>query len=300
MCNSFSKRKQTKSHTNYQDLQYFSFQQLQKDVMSSKFYKTIPPSVFKEDEDILKKYVTSCLEFSWLQILENKDIKIESNVKNLSKKSPKYKKIRRDQILAWPALVDGQGCIFNGCDVELIDKNAPKPQSTGQNTRQSQSVTQPKTITDESQDKQTDSQRSSLENSEEKDSLQPEFEKRGSRVQTTGRALPITEEQNEQTYKLTGRPAPGQTTPRAKLEETQSNTGSNMPEKNKEIKNATPRAETVDIQNETKSISDKSKKVNTTASRVKTDVKRNGKGRNAADKSKEHTIKETNLEKLNF
>ena len=62
----------------------------------------------KETEETFRNYITKCLEFCWMQILENKDVTLEDNLKNLSKIMPhKYKQIQASKVtVTWPALVD--------------------------------------------------------------------------------------------------------------------------------------------------------------------------------------------------
>ena len=73
---------------------------------TSKAFKPIQAKG-KAAENALETYATKCLEFCWIQILENKDVKLEDNLKQLGKVMPKSKKVTDSKfIVTWPALVD--------------------------------------------------------------------------------------------------------------------------------------------------------------------------------------------------
>ena len=81
-------------------------------------------------------YIIKCLEFCWIQILENKEVMIEDNLKALSKIMPhKYKKIEPSKVtVTWPALVDTENIVEDAVLENKADMAAvrlSKKQTTG-------------------------------------------------------------------------------------------------------------------------------------------------------------------------
>ena len=89
------------------------FQTLIEKVTTSKKFKPIGTKD-KATGNALESYITKCLAFCWIQILENKDVKLEDKLKPLSKIMPKYNKVPESKfIVTWPALVDKGGIVVD-------------------------------------------------------------------------------------------------------------------------------------------------------------------------------------------
>ena len=191
-------------------------------------YKSVPLTVIKdkEAEKAFEIYITKCLEFCWIQILENKDVNLEDTLKSLSKLLPyKYKQIQASKfIVTWPALVD-KGNIVEDCDAVLDEKDILHAERL--NKRQSESKATSKDNNDEIEDKtkhdEIVSHGSSKRASKGNDGQQSEADKTtGSNPKLTGVGkMEKTEPKQTGRDAPTARPDRQQAKPRTEMLETE-------------------------------------------------------------------------------